>query len=45
MRLVESGDGKTSPGEAVVELRAAAVNRHDYWITQGLYLRIELPVI
>ena len=26
-RLVESGDGKPSPGEAVVELRAAAVYR------------------
>ena len=45
LRLVESGDGKPSPGEAVVELRAAALNRRDYWITQGLYPGIALPVI
>lgn len=32
-------------GEVVVQLRAAALNRRDYWITQGLYPGIEPPVI
>ncbi len=32
-------------GEAVVQLRAAALNRRDYWITQGLYPGIRLPVV
>ncbi len=32
-------------GEVVVRLQAAALNRRDYWITQGLYPDIRLPVI
>lgn len=32
-------------GEAVVQLRAAALNRRDYWITQGMYPGIRLPVV
>ncbi|MEL6106983.1 MAG: zinc-binding dehydrogenase [Planctomycetota bacterium] len=31
--------------EVIVELRAASLNRRDYWITQGLYPGIEPPVI
>ena len=33
------------PGEVVVKLKAAALNRRDYWITQGMYPGIELPVV
>ena len=33
------------PDEVVVQLKAAALNRRDYWITQGLYPGIEPPVI
>ena len=33
------------PGEAVVALKAAALNRRDYWITQGMYPGIQLPVV
>lgn len=33
------------PGQVVVELKTAALNRRDYWITQGLYPKIKLPVI
>jgi len=35
------------PGEneVVVQLRAAALNRRDYWITQGMYPGIEAPVV
>jgi NADPH:quinone reductase-like Zn-dependent oxidoreductase len=32
-------------GEVIVRLRAAALNRRDYWITQGLYPGIQCPVI
>lgn len=32
-------------GEALVRLHAAALNRRDWWITQGQYSRIQLPVI
>ena len=36
-----------APGadEVVVRLRAAGLNRRDYWITQGLYPGIEPPVV
>lgn len=33
------------PGEAVVRVRAAAFNRRDVFITQGLYPKIALPVV
>jgi zinc-binding alcohol dehydrogenase/oxidoreductase len=32
-------------GEVVVRLAAAALNRRDYWITQGMYPGIKLPVV
>ncbi len=32
-------------GEVVVALRAAALNRRDYWITQGMYPGIRTPVV
>ena len=38
-------DPEPGPGDVVVELRAAALNRRDYWITQGLYPGIQTPVI
>jgi len=31
--------------QAVVKVRAAALNRRDYWITQGLYPHITLPIV
>ncbi|GAB5442770.1 MAG: zinc-binding dehydrogenase [Fuerstiella sp.] len=36
-----------SPGddEVVIRLQAAALNRRDYWITQGKYPGVETPVI
>ncbi len=34
-----------APGEALVRLHAAAFNRRDWWITQGQYAKIQLPVI
>lgn len=32
-------------GKVVVQLRAAALNRRDYWITQGMYPGIAPPVV
>ncbi len=32
-------------GHVVVELKAAALNRRDYWITQGLYPGIQTPAV
>jgi len=33
------------PGEALVKLKAAALNRRDYWITIGKYAGIKYPAI
>ena len=38
-------DLSASPGHAVIALKTAALNRRDYWITQGLYPKIKLPVV
>ena len=32
-------------GQAVVKVRAAALNRRDFWITRGLYPDVRCPVI
>jgi zinc-binding alcohol dehydrogenase/oxidoreductase len=34
-----------SADEVVIRLKAAALNRRDYWITQGMYPGIETPVV
>ena len=36
---------KADKGQVIVKLKAAALNRRDYWITQGLYPGIRCPVI
>jgi NADPH:quinone reductase-like Zn-dependent oxidoreductase len=38
-------DPSPGPGQAVVRLRAAALNHRDVWIRRGLYAGIRLPVI
>ncbi|MCA9178453.1 MAG: zinc-binding dehydrogenase [Planctomycetales bacterium] len=38
-------DLRPGPQQVVVRLHAAAVNRRDYWITQGLYPGIEPPIV
>lgn len=43
--LDERDELAAGPGEVVVSLKAAAFNRRDYWITQGMYPGIKLPVI
>jgi zinc-binding alcohol dehydrogenase/oxidoreductase len=44
LQLEERPDLEPGDGEVVVQLRAAALNRRDYWITQGLYPGIEPPI-
>jgi zinc-binding alcohol dehydrogenase/oxidoreductase len=43
--LEQVADPEPGPGEAVVALRAAALNHRDAWIRKGLYAGISLPVI
>ena len=38
-------DPVAAPGQAVVRLKAAALNHRDLWIQLGLYAGIKLPVI
>lgn len=43
--LEQVPDPEPGPGEAVVALRAAALNHRDAWIRKGLYAGISLPII
>ncbi len=45
LQLEEVPDPVAGAGEAVVRLRAAALNHRDAWIRRGLYAGIALPVI
>jgi len=35
----------TTKGDVVIKLHAASLNRRDFWITQGMYPDIKLPII
>lgn len=43
--LEDRPDPEPTAGHVVVSLRAAALNRRDYWITRGKYPGITLPVV
>jgi NADPH:quinone reductase-like Zn-dependent oxidoreductase len=45
LQLVDVEEPELAAGEVLVELKAAALNRRDFWITQGKYPRIRTPVI
>lgn len=45
LQLDDREEPQPAADEVLVELRAAALNRRDYWITQGLYPGIRVPVI
>jgi len=45
LRLEKRPDLVPAAGEAVVRLRAAALNRRDVWIRKGQYAGIKLPII
>ncbi|HTW86351.1 MAG TPA: zinc-binding dehydrogenase [Candidatus Sulfotelmatobacter sp.] len=44
-RVDQVADPKPGPGQALVEIRRAAFNRRDVFISQGLYPNIQLPCI
>ena len=41
----ETNDPLPTPGEVLIRLAAAALNRRDFWITRGGYPKIEAPCI
>jgi zinc-binding alcohol dehydrogenase/oxidoreductase len=43
--LEDRSNPSPGDGEVLVRLSAAALNRRDYWITQGMYPAIKLPVV
>ncbi|ASU32264.1 zinc-binding dehydrogenase [Mucilaginibacter xinganensis] len=43
--LKEVDNPGLAPGEALVKIKAAALNRRDYWITIGKYAGIKYPTI
>lgn len=45
LALRECDDPIAKAGEAVITLKAAALNRRDYFITRGMYPKIQLPVV
>ena len=45
LELLERDEPSPGSDEVVVKLTAAALNRRDYWITQGMYPGIKPPVV
>jgi zinc-binding alcohol dehydrogenase/oxidoreductase len=45
LRIEERPDPHAGPGEVVIRLHAAALNRRDVWIRKGQYAGIKLPII
>ena len=44
IQVTEVATPTAGAGEVVVRLHAAALNRRDFWITQGLYPGVQVPV-
>lgn len=45
LRVEDIEDPQPGPGEAVVQIEAAAMNHRDVWILHGMYPGIQLPVV
>lgn len=45
LRIEERPDPHAGPGEVIIRLHAAALNRRDVWIRKGQYAGIKLPII
>jgi zinc-binding alcohol dehydrogenase/oxidoreductase len=45
LELEDRPDLTAAAGEVVVQVKAASLNRRDYWITQGMYPGIDPPVV
>jgi len=43
--LQDKSNPKAGSGQVIIRLKASALNRRDYWITQGLYSGIRCPII
>lgn len=43
--MQEMDHPKPSSGSVIIQLKAAALNRRDYWITQGRYPGIRFPIV
>ncbi len=43
--LVERGNLEPGEGAVLVAVHAAALNRRDFWITQGMYPGVKMPVV
>ncbi len=41
----EASDPALSPGQMLINLKNAALNRRDFWVTQGMYPDIKYPTI
>ena len=45
LRMEDYPDPVPGPGDVVVRLRAAALNRRDLWIRRGFYPGIVFPIV
>lgn len=45
LAIEQRPDPAAGPGEAVVQLRAAALNHRDVWIKQGQYAGLKFPIV
>lgn len=45
LALEDRPDLEPAPGEVVVRLKAAALNRRDFWISRGMYPGIVTPIV
>ena len=45
LKIEERADLHAGPGEAIVRIRAAALNHRDVWIRKGQYAGIKVPII
>jgi NADPH:quinone reductase-like Zn-dependent oxidoreductase len=45
LTIEQRPDPYPGPGEVVVQIRAAALNRRDVWIRKGQYAGIKLPIV
>src|SRR5215468_4408431 len=45
LHLEQRPDLHAGPGEAIVRLKAAALNHRDVWIRRGQYAGIKLPIV
>lgn len=45
LEFKETDEPVAAAGSVVVDLRAAALNRRDFWVTQGLYPGVQAPCI